>query len=58
MMKTLKVGGLLEASEISLGCWRIAKLEQNAATRLIAAALEEGIDFFDNADIYGGGACE
>lgn len=57
-MKTLKVGGLLEASGISLGCWRIAKLEQSAATRLVAAALEEGIDFFDNADIYGGGVCE
>jgi len=57
-MKTIKVGGLLEASEISLGCWRIAKLEQSAATRLVAAALEEGVDFFDNADIYGGGACE
>lgn len=57
-MKTLKVGGLLEASEISLGCWRIAKLEGSAATRLVAAALEEGVDFFDNADIYGGGACE
>lgn len=57
-MKKLKVGGLLEGSEISLGCWRIAKLSQNEATRLVAAALAEGIDFFDNADIYGGGACE
>lgn len=57
-MKKLLVGGAVEASEISLGCWRLAKLDAKAAEALVAEALQLGIDFFDNADIYGGGKAE
>ncbi len=57
-MKKLLVGGALAASEISLGCWRLAKLDAKAAEGLVAEALALGIDFFDNADIYGGGKAE
>ena len=58
-MKAIDVGssGLL-ASEISLGCMRIAELEQREANLLINTALEVGIDFFDHADVYGGGKSE
>jgi len=57
-MKKILIGGCFEASEISLGCWRTSNLEDKEAERLIATAVEEGIDFFDNADIYGGGKSE
>lgn len=57
-MKQILVGGCFEASEIALGCWRTAKLEPAQAEELLATALEEGINLFDNADIYGGGKAE
>ena len=48
----------LEASEISLGCMRIAGLANQEISTLIHTALDEGINFFDHADIYGGGKSE
>ncbi len=57
-MKQILVGGRFEASEIALGCWRTANLEPVEAEELLATALEEGINLFDNADIYGGGQAE
>lgn len=58
-MKAIDIGksGLL-GSEISLGCMRIAGLEQQEADLLIDTALEVGIDFFDHADVYGDGKSE
>ena len=47
-----------DASEISLGCMRIADLSNQAIATLIHTALDEGINFFDHADIYGGGQSE
>ena len=57
-MKKIKLGGVLPASEIALGCMRMAALSTNEAEKLIRTAQENGIDFFDHADIYGGGASE
>ena len=58
-MKKLSIGnGALVASEISLGCMRIADRTPDEAVKLIETALQEGIDFFDHADIYGGGRSE
>ncbi len=58
-MRRLKLGhGQLSASEISLGCMRINSLDSKEAERLINTAIDEGIDFFDHADIYGGGKSE
>lgn len=58
-MKKINIGnGELQASDISLGCMRIASMEIKEAAKLINTALEEGIDFFDHADIYGGGKSE
>jgi len=48
----------LDASEISLGCMRIADLTNQEIATLIHTALDEGINFFDHADIYGGGQSE
>lgn len=58
-MKKIDIGqsGLL-ASEISLGCMRINNLTEVQLDRLLSTALEAGIDFFDHADVYGGGVCE
>jgi predicted oxidoreductase len=58
-MKRIKyVHGGFTASEISLGCMRMGGLSVSEADRVIQTALDEGIDFFDHADIYGGGAAE
>ncbi len=58
-MKRIKLGqGEISASEISLGCMRINSLELNEAEKLINTAIDEGIDFFDHADIYGRGKSE
>jgi len=50
--------GEISASEIALGCMRINSLSSREASTLINTALEEGINFFDHADIYGGGKSE
>ncbi len=58
-MKKIALGnGMLPASEISLGCMRMSDLSQKEAELVVNTALEEGIDFFDHADIYGGGKSE
>lgn len=56
-MKQLSIGGLLPASRIALGCMRLADAKQSPE-KVIGTALDCGIDFFDHADIYGGGKCE
>jgi predicted oxidoreductase len=48
----------MNASEISLGCMRISSLSNQEISTLIYTALDEGINFFDHADIYGGGKSE
>ncbi|MFA5542524.1 MAG: aldo/keto reductase [Bacilli bacterium] len=53
-MKTVVIGKDLEVSQIALGCMRIAKLSVDELEELVLAAVENGINFFDHADIYGG----
>ncbi|MEX2534512.1 MAG: aldo/keto reductase [Trueperaceae bacterium] len=48
----------LEVPVIAVGCMRLTELDVSAAERFIRAALDEGANFFDHADIYGGGRCE
>jgi predicted oxidoreductase len=50
--------GAMNASEISLGCMRISGMANPDISKLIHTALDEGINFFDHADIYGGGQSE
>lgn len=56
-MKKRMLGGLLPVSAIAMGCMRLADAKE-APDRVIGTALDLGIDFFDHADIYGGGRCE
>ncbi|KOR89053.1 aldo/keto reductase [Paenibacillus solani] len=58
-MKTMKLGSSsLEVPVVAVGCMRINSLEKAEAERFVQAALEEGANFFDHADIYGSGECE
>jgi predicted oxidoreductase len=58
-MKYIKVPNTdMNASEISLGCMRISRMTNQEITTLINIAMDEGINFFDHADVYGGGKCE
>ena len=47
-----------QVSVIGVGCMRIAGLDDTKARELVDTALEAGINFFDHADIYGGGRSE
>lgn len=46
------------ASEIALGCMRMADLSIEEAGKVIQTAFDNGINFYDHADIYGGGKSE
>jgi aryl-alcohol dehydrogenase-like predicted oxidoreductase len=49
----------IKASIVGLGCNNFGRRADLTATRAVVdAALEEGITFFDTADIYGGGQSE
>jgi len=58
-MKQINLGksGLI-APEIALGCMRMSDLPVTDAMQVIQTALDIGINFFDHADIYGGGLSE
>ena len=58
-MKRMKIQGTeLETSNIVMGCMRLGSLSAAEAEKLIGTAMDEGINFFDHADIYGAGECE
>lgn len=58
-MKEVMIGkDVLKASQIVMGCMRITELDDKGAENLIRTAMDEGINMFDHADIYGGGECE
>ena len=50
----------LRVSELSLGSWVTYhnQVDVNAAVEMLAAALDAGINFFDNAEAYAGGRSE
>lgn len=48
----------LEVSNWALGCMRMADKSVDEAAAVIETALELGVNFFDHADIYGGGESE
>ncbi len=71
-MKTRKLGTSdLHVSEISFGCWTMgglnwvngvangwANVDEDEITAGIKAALDAGVNHFDNADVYGNGRAE
>lgn len=57
-MKYYELSNGLSVSAISLGCMRMFKMSVEEVEKLVETALSNGINFFDHADIYGGGKCE
>ena len=57
-MKTITIGGTMSASSVSLGCMRMSGLDDKSVDAILDTALENGINYFDHADIYGGGNSE
>ncbi len=58
-MKYIQIANTdLKASNIVMGNMRLKELSLKDAETLIRTAMEEGINFFDHADIYGAGTCE
>lgn len=50
----------LKVSEISLGAWVTfgSQLDEETSIQLVRAAYEQGVNFFDNADMYADGQAE
>jgi predicted oxidoreductase len=58
-MKTMPLGSSqLTVPVVAVGAMRILSRPEADASRFIQTALDHGANFFDHADIYGGGECE
>lgn len=58
MVSRIKLGNsTLDVSRIALGCMRLSQ-DPRQAIKTIHTAVDSGINFFDHADIYGGGERE
>ncbi len=58
-MKKIQLGSSeIEVSPIAIGCMRLNALSEREVEEYIESCMEEGVNFFDHADIYGGGVCE
>jgi predicted oxidoreductase len=58
-MRTIRLGkSQLQVPVVAVGCMRLHSLDKPSAERFIRTAMEQGANFFDHADIYGGGKCE
>ena len=57
-MKYVNIGKDISASAVALGCMRMDALDDKRVDAIMDCALENGINFFDHADIYGGGKSE
>ena len=56
-MKYVNVGSA-QLPAIVVGCMGLAGVSEKAQRDFISAAVDAGLNFFDHADIYGGGECE
>ncbi len=57
-MKYLQLNQELKASQLVFGCMRIDGMSVEGLEELVHEALDLGVNFFDHADIYGGGKSE
>ncbi len=48
----------IKVSQVALGCMRISDMTDREAEKYISTAVDLGYNYFDHADIYGGGECE
>jgi len=48
----------LKVSSVIMGCMRIDALSNQEIEKLVRTAMDNGVNFFDHADVYGGGKCE
>ena len=48
----------MQVPAVAVGCMRIDQLDAKQADHFIQHCLEQELNFFDHADIYGGGRCE
>lgn len=51
-----------QVKEIGLGCWQLGgdwgEISEESALAILQTAVESGVNFFDTADVYGGGRSE
>ena len=51
-----------QVSEVGLGTWQLGgdwgNIDEDTARTILAAAVDQGVNFFDTADVYGGGKSE
>lgn len=58
-MKQISLGGSgWMVPAVVVGCMRLGELDSAALGRFLHTALDCGANYFDHADIYGGGSCE
>lgn len=58
-MRLMKLGQSdLQVPVLAVGCMRINGISKRDAEHFVQTALDNGANFFDHADIYGGGTCE
>jgi aryl-alcohol dehydrogenase-like predicted oxidoreductase len=62
-MEYRKLGSTdIKVSELSFGTWAIGgswgSVDDNESLRALQLAMDEGVNFFDTADVYGGGHSE
>lgn len=58
-MRTINLGKTnLEVPAVAVGCMRIGGMDTLDLERFLKTSIEHGANFFDHADIYGGGTCE
>ena len=48
----------LQVPTVAVGCMRISDMNEKEVEAFVNTALENGANFFDHADIYGGGKSE
>jgi len=61
-MQTRNLGGAA-VSEVGLGCWQLGgtdwgDVSEEDALAILRASADQGVTFFDTADVYGGGRSE
>lgn len=57
-MKKIAIGKNITVSKIAYGCMRIGRKTEKEAQRAVLSAIDCGVNFFDNADIYCDGVSE